>query len=105
MIEASFATQYGIRLSEMYGTNDMPYPEFCRLLKGISNKTPLGNIVLIRAEENKDMLKHFTPEQKRIRSEWRRNHSRVAEMTDKEKEEAEKGLQKIFAQMFGGGQH
>lgn len=49
----------------------MKWDEFCDLLSGISPDTPLGRIVSIRAEEDKDTLKHFTTEQKRIRNEWR----------------------------------
>lgn len=80
----------------------MPYPEFARLLSGISHKTPLGNIVSIRMEEDRDTLKHFTKEQHRIRNAWRSRHSALPPMTEKEKEEATKQVQQIFAQMFGG---
>lgn len=92
--------QYGIRLAEMYGDNDMPYPEFLRLLSGITAKTPLGIIVGIRAEEDKDMLKHFNNEQHTIRNEWRNNHSAVEDMTEEEKIKAEKEVQEMFAKMF-----
>ncbi len=49
----------------------MSYQEFCILLSGIMPDTPLGQIVSIRAENDKEILKHFTPEQRRIRAEWR----------------------------------
>lgn len=49
----------------------MSYSEFCTLLSGIMPDTPLGQIVSIRAEKDKEVIKHFTPEQKRIRAEWR----------------------------------
>lgn len=68
LIESSFLKQYGIRLRT---ENDMSYQEFCSLLSGIMPDTPLGQIVSIRAEKDKEVLKHFTPEQRRIRSEWR----------------------------------
>lgn len=68
LIEASFFKQYGIRLRQI---NDMPWDEFCSYLSGIMPDTPLGNVVQIRSEEDKEILKNFTPEQKRIRSEWR----------------------------------
>lgn len=68
LIEASFAEQYGIRLRH---EKNMPWGEFATLLAGISPKTALGQIVSIRAEKNKDVIKNFTPEQKRIRHEWR----------------------------------
>ena len=77
LIQASFQSQYGIRLSkELEG---MKWDEFRSLLVGIGPDTPLGRIVSIRAEDNKEILKHFTPEQNRIRSEWIR---RIAKNKD-----------------------
>ena len=66
LIESSFATQYGIRLRY----TEMTWSEFCSLLSGIMPETPLGQIVAIRSENDRDRLKHFTPEQRRIRYEW-----------------------------------
>ena len=65
---SSFQSQYGIRLSrELKG---MKWDEFKALLTGISSETALGRIVYIRSEKDPKMLKTFTPEQRRIRSEW-----------------------------------
>ncbi|MGN1030101.1 MAG: Gp15 family bacteriophage protein, partial [Butyricicoccaceae bacterium] len=65
---SSFRAQYGIRLR---GELDhMPWDEFCDLLAGLGADTPLGRIVAIRAETDKEVLKNFTKEQRRIRSEW-----------------------------------
>ena len=33
--------------------------------------TPLGHIIAIRSEKNKDIIKNFTASQRRIQSEWR----------------------------------
>lgn len=90
-------TQYGIRLTE----TEMDWKEFTTLLHAIMPETPLGQMVSIRAEENKDMLKHFTPEQHSIRNAWRSKHSRLDEMTDEEKEKSVKSLQDVFAKAFG----
>ena len=49
----------------------MRWKEFRALLSGIGPDTPLGRIVAIRAEDDAEILKHFTPEQRRIRDEWR----------------------------------
>lgn len=68
LIEASFQTQYGIRLRT---EDDMSYQEFCSLLSGIMPDTPLGQIVSIRAEKDSKKLKNFTKEQRRIWREWR----------------------------------
>lgn len=81
--------------------DSMDWQEFCTLLSGIMPETPLGQIVRIRSEDNKDMLKLFTPEQKRIRSEWRMKINPVKEMSEEEKEAEVKKLEQILAQAFG----
>lgn len=48
----------------------MSWGEFCTLLSGLNEKTALGRIVTIRAETDPKIIKEFTPEQKRIRSDW-----------------------------------
>lgn len=71
---ASFRSQYGIRLA-----TDLPkmkWREFAAYMSGLDGKTPLGRIISIRAEEDKDILRQFTPEQKRIRSDWRLRKAR-----------------------------
>lgn len=95
LIEASFTAQYGIRLRS---EPDMTWSEFSTLLVGIMPKTPLGQVVQIRSEENKDVLKNFTPEQHRIRNEWRSR--KVEALTDYEKGEKIKEIQEIFAKAF-----
>lgn len=59
----------------------MTWDEFATLLAGVNGETPLGRIVSIRSENDKDKLQKFTPEEKRIRNEWRRNHREI--ITDK----------------------
>ncbi len=98
LIEASFLTQYGIRLRFV---DDMSWNEFCTLLSGIMTKTPLGQIVSIRAEEDKDILNNFTEEQHKIRNEWRNRNSPINTMTDEEKEKQIKEFEKMMASMFG----
>ncbi|MDF2804131.1 MAG: Bacteriophage Gp15 protein [Anaerocolumna sp.] len=77
----------------------MSWSEFCTLLAGIMPKTPLGQIVSIRSEEDKDMLKNFTKDQHRIRNEWRSRQ--VDDMTEQEKEAKVKEIQELFAKAFG----
>ena len=50
----------------------MSWREFAYLLSGISGESPLGRIVSIRAENDPEHLRSFTPEQRRIRNDWRR---------------------------------
>lgn len=97
LIEASFVTQYGIRLIE----TEMDWKEFTVLLYGLMPETPLGQIIKIRTEEDPDILKHFSEEEHRIRNDWRNRHSVIKEMTEEEKAEAAKKVQEIFAKAFG----
>lgn len=75
----------------------MKWDEFKALVSGLSAETPLGRIVSIRAENDKDVIKRFTKEQKRIRNEWR---SRSANQMDKQTfEQAMLGFEKMFEAM------
>lgn len=95
LIEASFTAQYCIRLrNEM----DMPWGEFCTLLAGIMPETPLGQIVSIRAENDKDTLKNFTKEQHKIRNEWRNRKIKIMDNLDAE--EQIKVIQEIMKNAF-----
>jgi len=89
-------TQYGLSLySEEF--KKMKWPEFKALLAGLSAETPLGRIVQIRAEEDPQMLEHFSPGQHRIRNEWR---SRLAQSkTDDELMAALKTIKSAFVEM------
>lgn len=78
----------------------MTWSEFSTLLSGIMPKTPLGQIVSIRAEENKDILKNFTPEQHNIRNDWRNKNNPIINMSNEEKEEEIRKVQEIFAKAF-----
>ena len=68
LIESSIAQQYGIRLrSEI---NTISWSEVRMLISGLLPDTPLGKIIQIRSETDKEQLKHFTPEMNKIRREW-----------------------------------
>lgn len=49
----------------------MHYADYKQLLAGLMEDTPLGQVVLIRRENDKDRLRHFTKAEHRIRNEWR----------------------------------
>lgn len=98
LIVSSFQTQYGIRLSkELAG---MKWDEFRDLLVGIGPETPLGRMVSIRAENDKEILKRFTKDQKRIRSEWMTRQAKT--LTEKEMSDALGGIRAAFIAMAGG---
>ncbi|MDO5547957.1 MAG: Gp15 family bacteriophage protein [Eubacteriales bacterium] len=77
---SSFRTQYGMRLRG--NLSEMPWEEFCDLLSGLGADTPLGKIVGIRSENDREVLKHFTPEQRCIRSEWQRRTAKTVSAAD-----------------------
>lgn len=98
LIEASIASQYGIRLR---AEPEMTWDEFCTLLAGIMPETPLGQVVSIRSENDREKLKHFSPEQHRIRNEWRSREIKKARWTDEEAAKAVQEFQNIIKQAFG----
>lgn len=99
LIVASFQTQYGIRLSrELQG---MKWNEFKSLLVGIGPETPLGRIVSIRAEDDEEILKHFTKDQHRIRNEWRNKSAK--RVSEEETMEFLEQMKQALISMAGGG--
>ena len=95
LIVSSFLTQYGIRLSSDLAT--MSWQEFSYLTEGLSGDTPLGRIIAIRAEQDPDVIKEFTPHQKQIRNEYRRKMA--LKKPTKEVEDAYEGFKKAFMSM------
>lgn len=100
LIVASFQSQYGLRLSKEIHT--MTWDEFKDLLVGISPDTPLGRIVAIRAEENEEVLKHFTKEQHRIRNEWRSRNAKM--LSEQDMADILNSLKNAFISMSKGGE-
>ena len=101
LISSSFQTQYGIRLSR--DLKGMKWDEFKSLLAGLGPETPLGRIVSIRAEDDDEILKHFTKDHHRIRNEWR---SKQAKKVPEEKlSEVLDSLKAAFISLAGGGKN
>ena len=98
MIVSSFQTQYGIRLSQELDT--LHWDEFKDRLSGLNTTTPLGAIVEIRSETDKEVLKHFTKDQRRIRNEWRRKQAK--EVTQDQMDQLLEGLKQGFMELAGG---
>lgn len=77
VIEASFAKQYGIRLSQ----EEIGMGEFLRLLSGLMPDTPLGHLVAIRSCANPNPSK----EERRIKGDWARfcaGQSEISQLED-----------------------
>lgn len=90
LIEASVAQQYGIRLRNEIET--ISWSEVKMLISGLLPDTPLGKVIQIRSESNKEMLKLYTPEMNKIRNDWR---NRMA----KDKLKDQKALDQTFDNM------
>ena len=97
LIVSSFQSQYGLRLSREAAT--MKWDEFRDLLIGISPDTALGRIVAIRSEDDKNILKNFTKEQKRIRNKWMMRKEKNIKQEDLT--EMLEQLQNAFTMMAG----
>lgn len=81
----------------------MKWDEFSALLSGISSETPLGRMVTIRSENDKEVLKEFTPEMHRIRNEWRSKMASKKPVQDRDK--VLESLKGAFLAMAGGEQN
>lgn len=79
---------------------DMQWDEFRALLAGISPETALGRVVAIRAENDKNILKNFTPEQHRIRNNWKKRQAQTR--TEEDMKNVLDGFKEAFIAMAGG---
>lgn len=66
IIEASFLSQYGIRLK----TTELQFDEFLNLTSCLMPETPLGQIVAIRSETDYDRISNFNDAQRKIHDDW-----------------------------------
>lgn len=98
LIEASFASQYGIRIER---EQDMSYQEFINLINGLLSESPLGKVVSIRAESDRDRLKTFTSLEHQVRNEWRSKceNKYVSSMSKEEQEFSLKALRDAFRKL------
>lgn len=65
------------------------------MLAGLGPNTVLARMVSIRTEEDEEMLKHFTPEQRRIRCEWRNRTAAKVSIRQNNRDKAVKGMVKV----------
>lgn len=94
LIVSSFLSQYGLRIRTAE-FESVSWDEFRSLLAGISPETPLGRVVAIRSETDKNVIKHFTRDQKRIYDEWR--SGKAAAMSPRTYEQQMAYLEKMMA--------
>ncbi len=96
LIISSFLSQYGLRIRTKE-FESVGWDEFKSLLAGIDPETPLGRIVAIRAETDKNVIKNFNKDQKRIYNEWRNRKAETMAPATYEQEMAD--LENMFAQL------
>lgn len=75
----------------------MSWDEFTILLSGIAAETPLGHIVSIRAETDKEVIKNFSKDQRKIYNQWRNKNAAAMDVGTYERSMA--ALEKTFQDM------
>lgn len=98
LVESSIAQQYGIRLRKEIQT--ISWKEVKVLISGLLSDTPLGRIIQIRSENDKEVLKNYTPEMHKIRNDWR-NKQAKEKLNDKNLlEQTFKNMEKMLEVLF-----
>lgn len=97
LITQSVAKQYKLLPSEQ---EKIHYSEWLLLVGGLMEDTPLGQIVLIRREQDRDRIKRFTPYEMRIHNEWRSFRTKKL-LANAKPEDFSKQFEKMFSAMFG----
>lgn len=77
----------------------MTWDEFCSLVSGLGPDTPLGRMVTIRAEEDKENIQNFSKDQRRIWNEWRNRTAK--QKTEKDTALMIEELKNMFIGMAG----
>jgi len=100
LIEASFASQYGIRLRQ---EPNITLAEFMSLLSGLAGETPLGRVVAIRMEKDPKIIKKFRDWERRVRAEWAQFKAYHFGQNAHEVHDASNGktAQDVFKELFG----
>lgn len=100
LIEQSIAKQYHILPSAQ---GDIQFSDWILLVGGLMDDTPLGRVVSVRTETDPEMIKVFTPEQRKLRTEWASFKLHKALETQDGNDSLKNGLnslQSMFANMF-----
>lgn len=78
----------------------MKWGELSSYISGIMQDTPLGNIVGIRSETDKEVIKQMTPAQKEIRRQWR--NEQAGKISEDEMKQILEGMKKSLMSIAGG---
>lgn len=101
LIEQSLATQYGILPAAQ---EELPYSEWAKLVGGLMDNTPLGRVVAVRAETDRQKLAAMGPWAQRIHQQWQEHLTRRALETTSPADLRRQmdGLEAMMAKLFGG---
>jgi hypothetical protein len=99
LIASSLKTQYGYSIRKEI--DNLSWGELCSDIAGLNGNTPLGNIVRIRSENNPEILKNFSPDELRIRSEWRNKNA--SQMSKETYEQSMNSIKEMFIAMSKEG--
>ncbi|MZL69148.1 hypothetical protein GT748_04235 [Bittarella massiliensis] len=99
LIEQSIAKQYGVLPSQQ---EELSYSDWYKMVGGLMGDTPLGQVIELRSEKDKERLKHFSPAQRRIRAEWAHFVGRKKNCPEQEAAQQQQlaSLQMALAEMF-----
>lgn len=79
--------------------------DWAKLVGGLMEDTPLGQVVAIRREKDHEAIRRFSPDQRRIRAEWAafKRESQPPEITVSQREQLNI-MQRAFADAYGKGE-
>lgn len=95
LITQSIAKQYQVLPSEQ---EQLPYREWSLLVAGLMDDTPLGRVVQIRMEQDKERIKSFSKYELEVRREW--DNFRMSKQTKEQQQNDLKQLEQMLAAMF-----
>lgn len=98
LIEQSIAKQYHILPSQQ---GELSYCDWAKLVSGLMNDTPLGKVVELRAETDKEILKNMTAEQRAERQKWFDFCNSAQRISEEDMRKQQEALEKMIAAMFG----
>lgn len=101
LIEQSIAKQYGVLPSEQ---GALKYSDWAKMVSGLMDDTPLGRVVAVRSEKDREMIRHMNKWQKQIRADWAQfRASKQPQVDEAEARKQLAALETMLAGLFGDG--
>lgn len=100
LIEQSIAKQYGVLPSAQ---RELSWGEWAKLVSGLMDDTPLGRVVAVRCETDREIIRHFSPWQRQVRAEWSAQRAKALAKQDKDSNiKVMQCVEATIAKLFGG---